>query len=291
MTTWRVWHDAFTWVTWCIHVCDMTCSHVWHDTFMCAARHTQVCGVTLSHLRHITFTHAVHVNGSHVWHNPSISACVNVICHNWTIHVNGSHVWYTTSICALWLVTYRRPPKRHPRANPAARNAEIARAEARANVVWWRPVIHLPSAEVALRDVFTIDSLVCVSWLSHMWQWLTCMCHVTRSYVSHSWLTHMCICVARLVESPTHVKSFVEILIFSTIIKGHDFSYVWHDSFIYVTRLTESPPISVLVRVFRPFASYVGHDSFMCVTWLIHVCDMTHWITCPCEILCWNCNC
>jgi len=44
-------------------------------------------------------------------------------------------------------------------------------------------------------------------------------------------------------------------------------SIVWHDSFIYVTRLLHMCETTHL---------YVWHDSFICVTWLIHMCAMTH---------------
>ena len=75
-------------------------------------------------------------------------------------------------------------------------------------------------------------------------------------------------------------------------------SYVWHDSFIYVTwpmHMSEQvlldvskwwcvtwliPPVYMSVRVGTLLCdmahSYVWHDSFICVTWLIHKCDMTH---------------
>jgi len=47
--------------------------------------------------------------------------------------------------------------------------------------------------------------------------------------------------------------------------------YVWHDSFICVTRLTwlicvDMSDVSITCRM---------HDSFTRVTWLIHMCDMT----------------
>ena len=43
-------------------------------------------------------------------------------------------------------------------------------------------------------------------------------------------------------------------------------SYVYHDSFMCVTRL---------IHMCDMTHSYVWHDSFICVTWLIHVCGMT----------------
>ena len=43
-------------------------------------------------------------------------------------------------------------------------------------------------------------------------------------------------------------------------------SYVWHDSFLYVTWL---------IFMCDMTRSYVWHDSFLCEPWLIPMCDMT----------------
>ena len=51
-------------------------------------------------------------------------------------------------------------------------------------------------------------------------------------------------------------------------------SYLWHNSFIYVTRLIHMGDTSI--HVSDTTHSYVWHDSVTCVTWLIHICDMTH---------------
>jgi len=66
-------------------------------------------------------------------------------------------------------------------------------------------------------------------------------------------------------------------------------SYVWHDSFICVTRLIhmrDMPPsyvwrdsficVTWLIHMWDMTYWYVWHDWLMCVTWLIHICDMTH---------------
>ena len=44
-----VWHDLFIFVTWRIHMCDMTQSHVWHDTFICVTRRIYVCDMAHSY--------------------------------------------------------------------------------------------------------------------------------------------------------------------------------------------------------------------------------------------------
>jgi len=66
-------------------------------------------------------------------------------------------------------------------------------------------------------------------------------------------------------------------------------AYVWHDSFICVTRLTHICDITrlyawrdsficvaSLIHMFDMTRSHMWHNSFTCVTWLIHMCDMAH---------------
>ena len=43
--------------------------------------------------------------------------------------------------------------------------------------------------------------------------------------------------------------------------------YVWHDSFVCVTRLIYTCDMTY---------SYVGHDSFICVTWLMQMREILH---------------
>jgi len=52
-------------------------------------------------------------------------------------------------------------------------------------------------------------------------------------------------------------------------------SYVWHDSFMCMTRL---------IRMRDVTHSRLWHDSFMCVTWLFHACDLTHSIHVACDV-------
>jgi len=51
-------------------------------------------------------------------------------------------------------------------------------------------------------------------------------------------------------------------------------SYVWHDSFTYVTCLIVCVTWFIHMRDMTDLC--VSCDSLICVTWLIHICDMTH---------------
>jgi len=106
------------------------------------------------------------------------------------------------------------------------------------------------------------DSFISLTWLIHMYT-------VTHSYVCRdaficgTWLIYLCDVTLRAV----HLKL---VLFFIGCF------YLWRDSLIFVTWLI----------------SYVGHDSssgvfevgsllyrlFLFVTWLIHMCDVTHFI-------------
>jgi len=58
-------------------------------------------------------------------------------------------------------------------------------------------------------------------------------------------------------------------------------SYVWHDSFIYMT---------LLIYTCDMTHSYVWHDAFTRVTWLIHICDMTHSHVWYASFMCGTCK-
>jgi len=64
-------------------------------------------------------------------------------------------------------------------------------------------------------------------------------------------------------------------------------SYVWHDSFLFVTWLIDIISVDMskenhftcvkwLIHMWDMTHSLVWHNLFTCVTWLIHTCDMTH---------------
>ena len=57
MTHSCVWHDSFMYVTWLIQICDMTHSCVWHDSFMYVTRLIHVCDMTHSCMWHDSFVY------------------------------------------------------------------------------------------------------------------------------------------------------------------------------------------------------------------------------------------
>jgi len=87
-----------------------------------------------------------------------------------------------------------------------------------------------------------------------VWHCLTLLIHL--SDITHSYVWHdSFICMTRLI-------------------------HVWHHSIIRKVRLTDMIDITLscvwLIHMYDMTHSHVQHDSSVCVTWLIHMCNMTH---------------
>jgi len=80
----HVWHDSVIYMTWLIHMWDMTHSYVRHDSF--------ICGTWLIHLWDMT--------RSSTWHD-------SIVCVTWLIHMwdrTHSYVWHDSFIYGTWLI-------------------------------------------------------------------------------------------------------------------------------------------------------------------------------------------
>jgi len=97
MTRSYVWHDSFICVTWLIRMCDMTHSYIWHDSIICATWLSHVCDMTQSHVCHdscICYMWHIHKRQSHSDTFICVSTCVSFtyIC-----------VWHDSSMPVTWL--------------------------------------------------------------------------------------------------------------------------------------------------------------------------------------------
>jgi len=107
-------------------------------------------------------------------------------------------------------------------------------------------------------------------------QWHVCVCDMTHLHKCHYWfiwfictkihLIHMYVYVR---SGPIHICAMTQaydVTVFICV--TYQISYVWHDSFVYVTRLIR------MCEVIAP--SYSWCMAFIYVIGLIHVSDMTH---------------
>ena len=85
MTRSHVWHDSFTYVTWLIHMCDMT-------RFSCVTWLIHMCDMTHSHVWHDSFLMS-DMTHSHMWHD-------SFTCVTWLV----SYEWHDSFTCVTWLI-------------------------------------------------------------------------------------------------------------------------------------------------------------------------------------------
>jgi len=105
------WHDSVTYVTWLIHMCDMTHSHIGQDSFMWVIWLTHVWVIWLTHVHDLTWrirwsficvtwlTHICDMTHPYVWHDSLTYA-------TWLIHMcdmTHSHMWHDSFICVTWI--------------------------------------------------------------------------------------------------------------------------------------------------------------------------------------------
>ena len=153
-----VWHDLFIFVTWRIHMCDMTQSHVWHDTFICVTRRIYVCD--MAH--------------SYAWSD-------SIICVIWLIHMCDlaqSYVRNDTFICVTRYFHFFIFWTTH------------VKKKITYSYVWHDLFVFWHMCDMTHSNAWH-DVFICVTWLIHM-------CDLTHSYVWHgsvirvTWLIHMC---------------------------------------------------------------------------------------------------
>jgi len=98
---------------------------------------------------------------------------------------------------------------------------------------------HIWTRDMIFNSSSCNDSFLCVTWLTHM-------CHMTYSYMSHDSF----ICAPWPARSSPWARSKTHV---THMKKGHD---AW------------------LIHMCDMMHSDVWRDSFICVTWFIHMCDL-----------------
>jgi len=162
-----VWHDSLLCVTWLIRICGMACLSVWHGACIPVTWPIHGCDMTHSCVRFdssmcVTWLVILHINNSLLMHMPChTSMCVDMY-DNESCHTYGCRVPYTSmshsSICAAGHV--------HPcDMTPSCVIKLIYMCTVTHSYVWY-------------------DSFICVIWLFHnVWR---------DSFICVTWLIHMC---------------------------------------------------------------------------------------------------
>jgi len=126
-------------------------------------------------------------------------------------------------------------------------------------VMWTKHVTHMNEPHDMLHLYVKRGSNMCVTWFIYL-------CDMAHPHVKHgsytrvTWLTHLC-------GMPCPRVKYDSLCVTWLIVRDMTHSYVWQDSFVFVTGL---------IHMCNMTHSYGWHDSFICVTWLIHMCDRTH---------------
>jgi len=240
MTPSHVWHDSSN-MTWLLHLCDMTPWYVW--------RLIQICGMTPSHvpprrrcLLCVTWVfHVCDVTPPCLWHDSSV-------CVTWILrmcNMTFSYVPHDPYMCVRWLLLMcDKTPSIMCSTWPLHMSYQISYGISKHYIChtgWLRPSYVISDIiKRALHMSHQIRALYTTNKKSPSYV-ISDICDMTPSdmygdsFICVTWLLHMC----HPVESAY---------------------YVWHDSFIYVTRLP---------------------DMFLCVTWLHHICHKTPWYVPP----------
>ena len=124
----------------------------------------------------------------------------------------------------------------------------------------------------------------CVTWLMHMhnlWQDLsTCTWH--DSFIGVTWLIHMCVSVQQ-VRFDLSICTWVWLIHICDMtplnVRFSPSGVIWliHMYMAGFIHRCDMTPLNVPFRT-TWLVSYVWHDSFTYVTWLIHLCDMTRFL-------------
>jgi len=86
-----MWHDSFIYVTWLIHICDMTYSYMWHASFIYVTWLIHICDMTHLYMWHDSFIyvtwliHTYDMTHSYMWHDSFIY--VTWLSYGWSIHM------------------------------------------------------------------------------------------------------------------------------------------------------------------------------------------------------------
>ena len=270
MTHSYVWHDAFICVTWLIHMCDMTHSYLWNDVFICVTwlficATVQISSLNVSGVT--TTSRSTPTTPTPAPRSPPTAS--GYVCPvTWRLFI---HLF----TCVTWPILIRDYP---------------TRPSLTSDCLW----LCLPG------DLTFFRSFICV-------RCLILICNMTQSYMWHG--SFICVTTSAPLSPPT-ASGYVcpvtwPIFILPYVCRNSflfvkslnhtcdmTHSYVWHDSFIWVSAPALRSPrtasgyvcpvtwrsflcVTSVLHMYRRTHSYAWHASFICVTCPIPMCDIS----------------
>jgi len=297
-----VWRDSFICVTWLIHMGDMThpyYSFIWSGIATAAAT-GYMCDMTHWYVRHDSLRWLIYMFGRryrrshclHVWHDSFI--CVTWLIHMcdmthwcvwhywfiwvpWVIYrcaMTHSYVCHDSFICVPWLIhmcdmgamshLYVRAS---PLPQPLLTSATwLIHMRDMTDLYGWDDSFICSGVATAAATVYMCD-------MTHSYVWhdsficVTCLIHMGD--MTH-WYVRASLPSQPLVTCDTHTDTHVILVTCVT--------WLFHITHLYYSSICSGvAAVAATGHMCDMTGSYVWHDLFIWVTWLIDMCDMTHW--------------
>jgi len=192
----KTWHDSLS------HMCDVPHAYLWHDSFTCATWdsfiwvtwHIHICDMT--YLCTISLVHKYGVTHSHVWRDSFI--CVTWLIHVWqdpficlwrdVCDVTHCETGYGSFICVTWPFYICDRPHLYVCHDTFPYVAWLIHAwhDSLICMTWLFCVCLLHTCDMTRADV-RLDPFICMTWLirtcdmtySHVWRYsfshVTCL--------------------------------------------------------------------------------------------------------------------
>ena len=310
MTHLYVWHDPFVCVMWLICMCDVTHLYVWRDSFVCVTWPICMCYVTHSYVWYGPFVRVTwpicmcDVIHLYVWRDP-------FVCVMWSICMcdvtHGCLSFPTTSrhpLCpsVVWWSEYPPPIATRSFVNPHAWSSVRHMSLSHMSVshifvrhisvsVWHISVRHISvwhisvclsdiccgcpdMRQASLRDVRTPKTYIQDIYLYVYWLGAWCpdlplgdylVSFIVLIRVCHTYETDIQMCT--YIHTYMHIHTFIHTYIHLQANRYLDqcMSHIW------VRRWHLNESVTWIICMCDMTHWYVWHDSFICVTWLKHI--------------------
>ena len=275
-------HDSCLCVTRLMHVCDMTHVYAWHDSFTCA---TWLMPCTCTFEKIVGSTTLFYVRNVYAgqdsftcatWLMPCTCTFEQIVSPTTLIHMTHFYVWWSfTSVTWLFFCTCSLEQIVVPTTLIYMTYFHV-RWDSFTCVTW------LIFCTCSFEQIIGPTTLIHVTSFYELWDsftcvtWLmSCTCNFEQivGHTTLTWLISMCgVTHSRVRNDSCRAPAIWED---RRLYHSH-----LHDFCLYIKWLIHVCDMTHFVhllfwKVRRLYHSH-PYDLFLCVTWLIHVCDMTH---------------